>query len=214
VIISEPSHPWVSGVANLFTQDYYRIAARRLRPEGVFVQWLQTYQISTDSFSSILAALQSVFPEVLVFRPAQSSDTLLVGTLRPLPIDLDEVSRRWQPEAVRADLARVGLARPEDLLANFYLGPETVRRIAHRATINTDNNMYVELRGPREYVQEGQTAAVIVQVLKRLATPVETVLVHPEALLGQRERLAAYVAALAAEERPTAPYAERLATVP
>jgi spermidine synthase len=213
VIISEPSHPWVSGVANLFTRDYYRIVSRRLRPEGVFVQWLQTYQISTDSFRSILAALQSVFPEVLVFRPLQSTDTLLVGTHQSLPLDLEEIGRRWQPEAVRADLGRVGLKRPEDLLANFYLSPDTVRRMVRKGTINTDNNMYVELRGPSEYVQQGETSAVIVEVLRRIASPVETVLAHPEQLLTDKERLAAYVEALEANERTTSPYAEHLATL-
>ena len=42
VIISEPPHPWVAGVANLFTRDFYRIAHQRLREAGVFTQWLQT----------------------------------------------------------------------------------------------------------------------------------------------------------------------------
>ncbi|HEY3187003.1 MAG TPA: fused MFS/spermidine synthase, partial [Solirubrobacteraceae bacterium] len=66
VIVSEPPHAWVTGVANLFTRDFYALAASRLEPDGVFAQWLQTYQISWDAYRSILASFQSVFPEVMV----------------------------------------------------------------------------------------------------------------------------------------------------
>src|SRR5439155_1215746 len=35
-VISEPPHPWAMGVANIFTQDFYRLVDRRLRDGGVF----------------------------------------------------------------------------------------------------------------------------------------------------------------------------------
>mgnify|MGYP003351412871 CR=1 FL=1 len=41
VIISEPSNPWLSGVNNLFTEDYYRLVAARLNPGGVLVDCLE-----------------------------------------------------------------------------------------------------------------------------------------------------------------------------
>lgn len=61
VIISEPSHPWVAGVANLFMRDFYALAARRIEPDGVFAQWLQTYNLSGDAYRAVLAAFQSEF---------------------------------------------------------------------------------------------------------------------------------------------------------
>src|SRR5262249_32253480 len=41
VIVSEPSNPWIAGVNNLFTVDFYRRVQARLEPGGVFCQWLQ-----------------------------------------------------------------------------------------------------------------------------------------------------------------------------
>ncbi|HEX3249955.1 MAG TPA: fused MFS/spermidine synthase, partial [Pyrinomonadaceae bacterium] len=68
VIVSEPSHPWVPGVANLFTQEFFELGRDRLNDDGVFVQWVQIYQLSTQSLRSVLATYQKVFPHVLVFR--------------------------------------------------------------------------------------------------------------------------------------------------
>jgi spermidine synthase len=210
VIISEPAHPWVTGIANLFTRDFYQLAARRLRPDGIFTQWVQAYQISGESFRSIIAAFVAVFPEVLVFRPPNESDVILVGTRGPRPLDLETIARGWQAEPVRADLARIGLERPEDLLASFYLGPQPVQGLSRRAIVNTDDRMYVELNGPRELVAGGSETGVIFGALKRLATPIEQMLADPAALLDRPERLEAYVAALEARERPTERYAARL----
>jgi predicted membrane-bound spermidine synthase len=43
IIVSEPSNPWVSGVASLFTEETYARFAKHLAPGGVLVQWLQLY---------------------------------------------------------------------------------------------------------------------------------------------------------------------------
>src|SRR5205823_1342075 len=119
VIVSEPPHPWVTGVANIFTRDFYRLADRRLRPDGVFSQWLQTYELSLASFRAILAAFQSVFPEVLIFHLGSSLDTILVGSHAPIRVDLQALERRWRRPETARELRRVGLKSPEDLLARF-----------------------------------------------------------------------------------------------
>lgn len=46
VIISEPSNPWMAGVANLFSYEHYRTMSRRLRPGGMVCQWLHAYSMS------------------------------------------------------------------------------------------------------------------------------------------------------------------------
>jgi spermidine synthase len=215
VVISEPPHPWVAGVANLFTQDFYRLAADRLRPDGVFAQWLQSYQISFDTYRTIVATFQSVFPEVMLFQTPGGADTILVGSKRPLPVDLDELHRRWAVDPVRRELERIGLRRPEHLLASLRLGPNGVRALAENAPINTDDNMLVEFRGPRDAVKTmDETMYANFAALARYATPVESALADPSTLLGSRERLEALVEALEASDRDTAPYAARLRNLP
>jgi spermidine synthase len=210
VIVSEPSHPWVSGVANLFTADFYRLAGRRLRPDGVFAQWLQAYQISLDSFRAILAAYQSVFPEVLVFILPNNFDTIVVGSRQPLALDLADVERRWAVPEVQADLARIEFRRPEDLLARLYLGPEAVRSLVRGSRLNTDDNMLVETRGPAQMVWGSVKAyEQLLAALSNAATPVDMLLADPRHLRASPERLTALIEALRRTKRPTA-YYERL----
>src|SRR5439155_1057317 len=40
LIISEPSNPWIAGIATLFTDEYYAAIHQRLVPGGEFVQWV------------------------------------------------------------------------------------------------------------------------------------------------------------------------------
>ena len=61
MIVSEPSHPWVPGVANLFTQEFFQLGRDRLSDEGIFVQWVQIYQLSTESLRSVLAPFMRPF---------------------------------------------------------------------------------------------------------------------------------------------------------
>lgn len=151
VIVSEPSHPWVPGVANLFTQQFFELGRSRLKDEGVFVQWLQIYQLSTDSLRSVLATYRSVFPHVLVFRvggTTQGKDLILVGSRAPLT--LDRLKERMSDSRAAAELARIQIKSEADLL-NWYICDETqLGPAVAGAVINTDDNMHIENRAPRE----------------------------------------------------------------
>ncbi|HXF58671.1 MAG TPA: fused MFS/spermidine synthase, partial [Candidatus Saccharimonadales bacterium] len=57
VIISEPSNPWIAGVGNLFTREFYEDARRRLNPGGVFCQWIQTYAVSEATLATVLRSV-------------------------------------------------------------------------------------------------------------------------------------------------------------
>jgi spermidine synthase len=62
VIISEPSNPWITGVSNLFTVDYWRLARSRLADDGVFCQWAQLYEMSSKNNNTLLNTISQVFP--------------------------------------------------------------------------------------------------------------------------------------------------------
>src|SRR5262249_917863 len=46
VIISEPSNPWMAGVAALFTREFLTSIRAHLTPDGILCQWAHTYNIS------------------------------------------------------------------------------------------------------------------------------------------------------------------------
>ena len=62
VIVSEPSNPWITGVSNLFTVEYWKLGRKRLSSNGVFCQWVQLYALPPDAFRSLIASYLQVFP--------------------------------------------------------------------------------------------------------------------------------------------------------
>ncbi len=108
VIVSEPSNPWIAGIANLFTRDFYELARERLSNHGVMVQWLQAYSIFTDDLRMVVRTFQEVFPYTSVWR-AGFGDFLLVGTAEPVQVDWAAVAERAAASpGVREDLERYG----------------------------------------------------------------------------------------------------------
>jgi len=151
VIVSEPSHPWVPGVANLFTQEFFELGRSRLSDRGVFVQWLQIYQLSTDSLRSVLATYQKVFPHVLVFRvggTGKGKDLILVGSNQPLSLDL--LAQRLADARIARELSRVNLATEADVREWFVCDESKLGPAVAGAKINTDDNMFIETTVPRE----------------------------------------------------------------
>jgi spermidine synthase len=69
LIVSEPSNPWVSGVAGLFSDEFYRLIKRHLNEGGIFVQWVQLYEIDTDLVISVLKAIRTNFSDYVVYAP-------------------------------------------------------------------------------------------------------------------------------------------------
>jgi spermidine synthase len=151
LIISEPSHPWVPGVANLFTREFFTLGKERLRDDGVFLQWLQMYQLSGESLRSVLATFHEVFPHVAMFRvlgAAKGKDLILIGSRTP--VTLDRIGERMNNPRIEAELSRVGIKSPDDVRAWFVCDENQLGPFVAGAVINTDDNMHVETVAPRE----------------------------------------------------------------
>ncbi len=146
VIISEPSNPWITGVANLFTQDFFELAASRLAPDGVFAQWFHLYGMSEEAAREVVATFRHVFPHVVAFK---DRDLILLGSARPIRFSLDDMNRRFSNPAVRASLGEAFVRYPADLLVKLRLDEEGTAAFAGDASFNTDDNMRLELAAPR-----------------------------------------------------------------
>lgn len=148
VIISQPSNPWLTGVANLFTLEYFRRGAQRLKPGGTFTQWLQIYEMPIRDVKSLLATFRAVFPNTMVFRAAEG-DLVLLGSQAPLKVDISVISAHLGREKIARNLKRAGIEGAADLISHFYLGPEEAARFSTGAPINTDDNALIEFSAPR-----------------------------------------------------------------
>lgn len=111
LIISEPSNPWVSGVSNLFTQEFYKDLKGYLKPDGLLVQWIHSYEFDSRLLLSILHALNTQFPYLtLLGMPSAEAGRVSTGDLvilastqphvlpfahqqRPLPVLAEDLKR-------------------------------------------------------------------------------------------------------------------------
>ena len=151
VIVSEPSNPWITGVSNLFTIDYWKLAKSRLADDGVFCQWAQLYELSPVNIKTLLRSFASVFPHTYVFTSEYgSSDMILVATKKPLPLDLARLRKNFQVPALRAELSRAGIDRAEEVLADLLLTPDELWAFTVGGHINTDDNARIEFAAPRD----------------------------------------------------------------
>ncbi|MBW7876504.1 MAG: fused MFS/spermidine synthase, partial [Candidatus Cloacimonetes bacterium] len=150
VIISEPSNPWIAGVGSLFSLEFYQKAQKRLNPEGIFLQWLQAYEISDQTLSTIYATFHAVFPYIHVFS-GTGGDLLLLGTLSPLKPDLDKIRSQMQDPKIQASLKIAERPTIEDFFQSQLFSPKKVALIASLAKqLNTRDNLWIEYNAPKE----------------------------------------------------------------
>lgn len=113
VIISEPSNPWVSGVSGLFSEEFYRHVRRYLEDDGLFVQWLQLYDMDMPLVVSIFKALSKNFSDYTVYLTAGNVDLVIVakkqGALGSLKTDA------MQFPGLRAAAARIHVNGLQDI---------------------------------------------------------------------------------------------------
>jgi spermidine synthase len=109
VIISEPTNPWIAGVAGVFSREYFDTCRRHLAPGGFFVQWIQGYELEDSTFYMILETFTGIFPCYTLWNPS-FSDTVLVGSPEPYGPDFDRMGARVRQPGVQRDLATMELS--------------------------------------------------------------------------------------------------------
>ena len=149
VIISDLFTPWKAGTGNLYTREHYQTALSRLQPGGQYVQWVPLYQVSKQELASIARTMESVFPQVLVWRgdllPAQPI-IALVGQERAAPLDIDRLIDHGRLLAEDERLDRPLIAAS---LLRFYAGNASASGLFANGVLNTDNRPFVEYQAPR-----------------------------------------------------------------
>jgi spermidine synthase len=119
VIVSEPSNPWVSGVAGLFSNEFYRDVRRHLRDGGLFLQWVQLYEMTPALLATVLAALEPHFTDYEIWQ-ANDGDLVIVAAHRgrvPRP-----AAGAFDNARLRAALERYQVRNLDDLLLHRLAG--------------------------------------------------------------------------------------------
>lgn len=193
VILSDSIHPRYAGNGSLYTKEYFRLCARRLRPGGVVSMWLPMYSLLPENFRSIVRAFHDVFPHVSIWyaHSVENSFTIVIATPEKT-IRLADLRRRIESQpGVGKDLAEIGAAEPAELLSYLMLGPDAVSAWVANADPHVDDRPSVEY-------ESGRT-------LEHLRTWRRTF----SELLARRSRIEEFVGDLPADEALSARVRER-----
>lgn len=151
MITADPIHPKISRVGYLYTREYYETIRDRLLPGGVVCQWMPIYQIAPTRLRSAIKTFQSVFPEATLWYV--EGHALLLAQPGRAAIDTELVRRKFEAEAVRADLASIDIGSPEELLRHQIMGPDELEAYLAEepgVPLNTDDYPYLEYFVPRD----------------------------------------------------------------
>jgi spermidine synthase len=148
LIISEPSNPWIAGIATLFTNEFYAGVRQRLAPGGMFVQWVQAYSLAPEDLKMIAATLAPHFAEVTLWR-AETPDLLFLGRTEASPLEFGRLRGLWQKKGPRRDFEAMDVHEPEGMVAYFLLDDASVRKLGEGSVLNTDDRTLLEYHAPR-----------------------------------------------------------------
>lgn len=177
VIISEPSNPWMAGVAGVFSLEFYETCRSRLAPDGLMLQWVQLYEFSDAGMDMVLATFSRAFPYVSVWQSLRA-DLLLVGSLTPPDVDLAALAARMAVPAVQQDLARVGLDNVPLLLSQEIIAfPNGALVPPFESRVHSDFFPVLEYLAQRDFF-----ARATVERLRKLD---ENFSARPDTLLGR-----------------------------
>ncbi|MEZ5671910.1 MAG: hypothetical protein R3E08_05815 [Thiotrichaceae bacterium] len=119
VIVSEPSNPWVSGVAGLFSKEFYGLIRNHINDDGLLVQWMHLYELDMPLVASVIKALSQHFEDYRIYFSTEPDIIIVakkkgqIGQLDPNLFEVPELQQRLHNIGIFS-LADIELRRSGD----------------------------------------------------------------------------------------------------
>ncbi|MDK3026174.1 fused MFS/spermidine synthase [Cupriavidus taiwanensis] len=146
LVTLEPPPPSAAGVANLYSTDFYRLAAARLQPGGLVAQWLPLPTQNDEDTRMLVRSFLAMFPHATLWT-TELHEMLLVGSMSPLALDVAQVRARFAQPEVAAALQAVGVRSAAALLATWVTDRAGLDWYAADAPAVTDDRPRIEYAG-------------------------------------------------------------------
>ncbi|SFN11537.1 spermidine synthase [Variovorax sp. OV329] len=207
LITLEPPPPSAVGVVNLYSSDFYRLAASRLAKGGLFAQWLPLPTQNEEDSRALVKSFLDAFPHATLWS-TELHEMLLVGSFDPIELDVPRITQRFNQPTVAASLGEVGVASPAALLATWVMGREGLEQFAGDALPVTDDRPRIEYA---DWVRPGEFTRVLPTLYQLADMPVlrgEDAQFKAELAAEQRRLRGFYRAGLSAYRRDEAAWAQ------
>ncbi|WP_020192479.1 fused MFS/spermidine synthase [Pseudomonas putida] len=170
VITLEPPPPSAAGVVNLYSRDFYQLAASRLREHGLVAQWLPLPTQNDEDSRSLVRSFLDVFPHASLWT-TEFHEMLLIGSATPMVLDVPRIRQRFEQPQVSAALDQVGVSSVEALLATWVTDRQGLERYTGDAQPVTDDRPRIEYA---PWVRPREITRVLPALLAlRVAPPLE-----------------------------------------
>jgi spermidine synthase len=143
VISSEPSNPWMRGLAALFTRDFFALAKERLNEDGIFMQFIHSYQMDWPTFSMVVRTFADVFPNSVLMR-TRPGDYQMIGFKGEGGLEYANVERNLQ-FAQRSRNVRL----PTPKLFYRFVVTEDLAKLCGKGPVNSDAYPKLEFAAPK-----------------------------------------------------------------
>ncbi|NOV23850.1 spermidine synthase [Cupriavidus necator] len=146
LVTLEPPPPSAAGVANLYSTDFYRLAAARLQPGGLVAQWLPLPTQNDEDTRMLVRSFLDVFPHATLWT-TELHEMMLVGSMAPLALDAAQIRARFAQPGVAAALQAVGVGSAAALMATWVTDRAGLDWYAADAPAVTDDRPRIEYAG-------------------------------------------------------------------
>ncbi|SPA15191.1 putative Spermine synthase [Cupriavidus taiwanensis] len=146
LVTLEPPPPSAAGVVNLYSTDFYRLAAARLQPGGLVAQWLPLPTQNDEDTRMLVRSFLDVFPHATLWT-TELHEMMLVGSMSPLALDAEQIRARFAQPGVAAALQAVGVRSAAALMATWVTDRAGLDWYAADAPAVTDDRPRIEYAG-------------------------------------------------------------------
>lgn len=150
LITVEITSVWFAGATNVYSQEFYELAKKRIGPGGVLQQWLQLHHIASREVESMIATVRSVFPYVSFWYTGGQG--MIVASSEPQASNPEREKLLTDRMGVLVKAAPSEQARiARDMFHSRIMSPALVDRMIRAAppVVNTDHNRWLEYSTPR-----------------------------------------------------------------
>src|SRR5262249_16836703 len=143
-------NPWIAGVGNLFTNEFFEGCKDRLNAGGIMVQWFHLYEMDDETIRLVLRTFRGSFTNISIWQ-SYSNDVLLVASNQPIVLNARGMKSRFEIETVKRDLYRLNIPNVPALLSLQMVSAKNSGDYAAFGEINTEDLPLLEYRAPRSF---------------------------------------------------------------
>jgi spermidine synthase len=143
VITSEPPPPRTAFTVNLYTQEYYELQKKRLKPGGIAAQWIPLHSQGEKEVDMHFKTFKSVFPYTMGWVSV-ANEILIIGSDQPIRIDFEKLKKRLEEPEIQKALADIEIPNIFSFLSNIWFLDEQIEALGKGHPLITDNHPAIE----------------------------------------------------------------------